>query len=211
MLLRAAVWIDMHLAAAAGILMLYALGKAQVALVWARFAVPVAALALLIVTAKGIFRLIMVPLNHLALTAVAICFSIEALLGGRVFIQLAYKDDIEGIGRDVLNLTDTLVQPFRSLEGSTPLNHTGVVEFATLTAMEVYLIGTIALVVTLMFWSEFLHMYRRVHHYFVQRSQRRNQERAEVPEAAVIDTAPALAPMAVPDMSTAAADLSAAS
>ena len=53
------------------------------------------------------------------------------------------------------------------------LHDTGVVEFATLTAMEAVLIASIAAVILLMFWSEFLHMYRRVRDFFVTRSEQR--------------------------------------
>ena len=108
----------------------------------------------------------------------------------------------------MLSLTDPIVAPFRDVEGTAILHDTGVVEFATLTAMEAVLVGALATVVVLMFWSEFLHMYRRVRDFFVERSQRR-QARKEAAE----EQQPALeaTPTPIADMSTATADLSAAS
>ena len=68
----------------------------------------------------------------------------------------------------VLNLTDPIVAPFRDLEGTAILHDTGVVEFATLTAMEAVLDRRASSPSSCsMFWSEFLHMYRRIRDFFV--------------------------------------------
>ena len=132
--------------------------------------------------------------------------ALEGLLVGRVFVQLAYEDNVGGLAGSVLDLTDPVVRPFRELEGTPLLHDTGVIEFATLTAMEVVLIGTIAVVVVLMFWSEFLHTYRRIAEFLTERSERRQQRYAsQEPE---VDVAP-VSPMA--ETQPATADLGAAS
>jgi len=63
-----------------------------------------------------------------------------------------------------------------------------------------------------MFWSEFLHMYRRVRDFFIDRAERRQaRQAAPVVEEEETPTLVNPTPTTVPDMSTAAADLSAAS
>jgi hypothetical protein len=175
---RAALWGNAELVALAGILAAYTLDRIRDGLRWASIAVPRAIAALLIVLAIAVYRLVLVPFHHVALTVVAICVAIEGLLIGRVFVQIAYQPEIEGLGGTVLNLTNHLVSPFRSFEGTTLLRDTGVVEFATLTAMEAYLVATIGIVLLLMFWSEFLHMYRRVAGFFVERAEKRQSAAA---------------------------------
>jgi len=210
-LVRAVVWVNMYVAAGAGIALLYALRKARPALLSLASVISFALLAVAMVLAKGLFNLLLMPLQHVALFIVTVAVALEALLAGRVFVQLAYDENVEGLAGEVLSLTDGIVEPFKGLEGTAILHDTGVVEFATLTAMEAVLVGTIAAVVLLMFWSEFLHMYRRIRDFFIERSERRRARN----EAAVVDEeeAPLMnpAPTPLPDMTTAAADLSAAS
>jgi hypothetical protein len=191
---RAVLWLNLQVAGIAGIALLYALGKLYTAFNWARYVVPVAVIAVIMVLLKGLYKLALIPVQHISLSLVALCFAVEILLGARVFTQVAYKEDVGGIAGTLLSETDMLVAPFENFEGSPVLHDTGVVEFATLTAMEAYLVLTIGIVISLMFWSEFLHMYRRVRDFFIARSLRR-QARAAMQEVepepiAAIDTAP---------------------
>jgi len=187
---------------------LYVLGRVRAGLAFAAYAVPLAVLAVLMVVAKGVWRIVLMPFHHLALGIVTVAVALEGLLAGRVFVQLAYEDNVQGLGGRVLTLTDPLVEPFKGLEGTAILHDTGVVEFATLTAMEAVLIATIAAVVVLMFWSEFLHMYRRIRDFFAEQSERRQARTETVVEE---EPVPPMNPSPLPEMSTASADLSAAS
>jgi hypothetical protein len=201
-------WLNLQLAAVLAIVTLYAGGKALAGLNVARYVIPFTILATAFVLLKLAFRILLLPFQHLALSIVAVAVVVEALLVGRMFVQLAYEPQVTGIAGTVLMLTDPLVSPFRELEGTAILHDTGVVEFATLTAMEAYLVGTIVFVLALLFWSEFLHMYRRVAAYFYERGQRRQavvSNEAAVPEAQPASITP------VPDVSPAAVDLGAAS
>jgi hypothetical protein len=212
-LVRAVVWVNMYVAAGAGMALLYALGKARPALLSLASVVSFTVLAIAMVLAKGLWHLLLMPLQHVALFIVTAAVAVEALLTSRVIIQLAYDDNVDGLAGEVLSATEPIVEPFKGLEGTAILHDTGVVEFATLTAMEAVLVGSIAAVILLMFWSEFLHMYRRIRDFFIERAERRavGNEVAAVEEAE--DAAPLVNPTStpLPDMSTAAADLSAAS
>jgi hypothetical protein len=209
-LLRAVLFANMYLAARGGVALIYAVGRARTCLLSLASVVTFVLLAVLLVLAKALFHILLWPLQHVALAIVAAAVAVEALLAGRVFVQLAYDENVEGLGHEVLSLTEPMVEPFRGLEGTAILHDTGVVEFATLTAMEAVLVGAIATVVLLMFWSEFLHMYRRVRDFFIERSKRRTARKEEA-AAAVEEEAPAVGPTPLPDMSTVTADLSAAS
>ena len=46
----------------------------------------------------------------------------------------------------LLSLSTPLVEPFRSIEVAPPLKQTGVVDFPTLIAIEIYVVGTLVLV-----------------------------------------------------------------
>jgi hypothetical protein len=105
-------------------------------------------------------RLVLLPLRHMSLTVIAAAIAIEGMLATRFVLQLTYEPQVVGVGSSVLRLSDSLVSPFRGLEGTVPLTKTGVVEFATLTAMEVYLVAAVVVVVLLSFWSEMLHVFR---------------------------------------------------
>jgi len=204
-LLRAALAANMYVAAGAGVAMLWTLGKV-------RDIAPLAVLALLMLIAKTVWRIVLLPLQHISLAIVTVAVAFEGLLAGRVFVQLAYEDKVDGLAGDVLNLTDPLVAPFRDLEGTSLLHDTGVVEFATLTAMEAVLIGTIGAVLVLLFWSEFLHMYRRIGEFFSERAERRAQRYGEQEPEPELDLAPAMSPaISVVETQPITADLSAAS
>jgi hypothetical protein len=207
-LMRAVLWLNLQAAAVLGIVALYTGGKVRSVLAWARFAVPFAILATVMVLLKAVWRLLLIPFHHVALSIVAAAAVVEALLIGRIFVQLAYDPEVTGLAGTVLMLTDPLVEPFRDLEGTAILHDTGVVEFATLTAMEAYLVATIAFVIALLFWSEFLHMYRRIATYFYERSERRKQVR-DASEPQLQSEPVAITPVA--EISPAAADLGAAS
>jgi len=200
-LIRGVLAVNMYVAASTGIAGLWVGGKL-------RTIVPLIILTVLMLVAKTVWNLVLLPFHHIALALVGIAVAVEGLLAGRVFVQLAYEENVGGMAGDVLNLTDPLVAPFRDLEGTALLHDTGVVEFATLTAMEAVLIATIAAVVLLMFWSEFLHMYRRIAGFFTERSDRRQQRYADAEPEPVLDPAPV---MPVIETQAATADLSAAS
>jgi len=201
-LVRAVLWFNLYLAGGAALAVLWTLSQA-------RTIIPTAILTILILVARAAWNLVLLPFHHVSLAIVGVAAAIEGLLAGRVFVQLAYEPTVNGIAGTVLELTDPIVAPFQDLEGTPLLHDTGVVEFATLTAMEAVLVATIAAVVLLMFWSEFLHMYRRVAMFFIERAERRQQRYAEEdaePEAA------APAPVQkIESQSAATADLSAAS
>ena len=199
---RAGLVANMYLAGGAAVSTLWMLGKL-------RTIVPLTVLALLILIGKTVWNVILLPFHHVALAIVTVAVALEGVLAGRVFVQLAYDPDVQGLGGSVLDLTDPIVAPFRELEGTPLLHDTGVVEFATLTAMEAVLIGTIAAVLLLMFWSEFLHMYQRIAAFFAERSERRQQayvqEEPELEPASMAQVAP------MGETQQVTADLSAAS
>jgi hypothetical protein len=190
--LRAVLAANMYVAAGAGIAGLWTFGKV-------RTIVPLAVLAVLMLIGKTVWNIIRLPFQHVALAIVAVAAGLEGLLAGRIYVQLVYDSNVEGLAGSVLELTDPIVAPFRDLEGTALLHDTGVVEFATLTAMEAVLIGTIAVVLVLMFWSEFLHMYQRIGEFFTERSERkqqalaRSEPEAEVVPTPIVETAPAAA------------------
>jgi hypothetical protein len=200
-LVRGVLAVNMYVAASTGIAGLWTLGKM-------RTIVPFAVLTFLLLVAKAVWNIILLPFHHVALALVGVAVAVEGLLAGRVFVQLAYEENVGGMGGDVLNLTDPIVAPFRDLEGTTLLHDTGVVEFATLTAMEAVLIATIGAVLLLMFWSEFLHMYRRIAEFWAARSERRQQRNADEEPELALDPTPV---MPVIETQAATADLSAAS
>jgi len=200
-LVRGVLAVNMFVAAGAGIAGLWTLGKL-------RTIVPLAVLSVFMLVAKAVWNLVLLPFHHVALALVGVGVALEGLLGGRVFIQLYYEDNAGGMAGSVLDLTDPIVAPFRDLEGTALLHDTGVVEFATLTAMEAVLIATIGAVVLLMFWSEFLHMYRRIAEFFTARSERHEQRYTYEEPEPVLDPAPVMPAI---EAQTATADLSAAS
>lgn len=171
-LLRTVLWVNLNVAAVAAIISLWLLGNL-------RTIVPLTVLAVLVLVAKIVWNVILLPFHHVALAIVGAGAVLEGLLAGRVFVQLAYEDNPNGLAGSVLQLTGPIVAPFRELEGTPLLHDTGVVEFATLTAMEAVLVLTIGGVLVLMFWSEFLHMYRNVAAFFTERAERRRQGYAE--------------------------------
>ena len=191
--------VNMYVAAGAGVAGLWTLGRA-------RTIVPLTVLAVLMLIARAVWKIVLLPFHHISLALVGIAVALEGVLAGRVFVQLAYEANPDGMAGDVLNLTDPIVAPFRDLEGTTLLHDTGVVEFATLTAMEAVLIATIGAVVVLMFWSEFLHMYRRIAEFFTERSERKQQR--YTPEEPELEATPV---MPIIETQAATADLSAAS
>jgi len=191
---------NMYVAAGAGVASLWTLGKAA-------NIVPVVVLALLMVVGKTVLKIVLLPFQHISLAIVTVAVALEGVLAGRVFVQLAYEDNVDGLAGTVLDVTDPIVAPFRDLEGTALLHDTGVVEFATLTAMEAVLIATIVAVVLLMFWSEFLHMYRRIAEFFSERSERRQQQQYAEPETE-LDVAPV---MPIAETQPVTADLGAAS
>ena len=138
-----------------------------------------------------LWRLVLLPFHHVALSVVALGVALEAVLAGRAFIQLTYEPQINGTAETILDKTDGLVAPFRALEGTTPLRETGVVEFATLATMEAVLIGVVVIVLALTFWSEMLHLVRRILAYFERRGER---EAADEEPVATSETPPASEP-----------------
>jgi hypothetical protein len=198
-LVRGVLTVNLYVAASTGIAGLWTMGKL-------RTIVPLAILTVLMLVAKAVWNLVLLPFHHVALALVGVAAAIEGLLAGRVFVQLAYEENVGGLAGSVLGLTDPIVAPFSDLEGTALLHDTGVVEFATLTAMEAVLIATIGAVLLLMFWSEFLHMYRRIAEFFTARSESRQQSYPiEEPQ---LDAEPVMSAI---ETQAASADLSAAS
>ncbi len=78
-------------------------------------------------------------------------FLIEAMLAGRLWLQLTNEDtDATGLKALLVSVTDFLVSPFKGYE-STVLTErsSGVFEFSTLVAVEAYLIATLAIVLAI--------------------------------------------------------------
>lgn len=71
--------------------------------------------------------------------------AIEALLGARLWAQLTAQSVDSGILLLVFDATEPLVSPFRGYEPSLPIKQTGILELATLIAIQAYLIAAIAL------------------------------------------------------------------
>ncbi|MPZ48370.1 MAG: hypothetical protein GEU75_03500 [Dehalococcoidia bacterium] len=66
---------------------------------------------------------------------------VEGLLAARLWAQLTRQSLETWLMRSVFSATDFLISPFQDLEPSQSIRMTGVLEFATLVAMEVYLVA----------------------------------------------------------------------
>jgi hypothetical protein len=75
--------------------------------------------------------------------------TVQALLGLRMWAQLTGQTVSEGILGFVYGATDFLVSPFEHYDTVQPIKQTGVFEVATLTAVEAYLIGVLAVLAVL--------------------------------------------------------------
>src|SRR6266540_3771203 len=113
------------------------------------------------------------PMGVLALTG----FVIEALLGLRLWVQLS-NSPISGTTVLLMDVTNKLVSPFRSLDGVVPIKQTGILEFATLAAIEAYLVLALALVLLFFAGGEIFRDISRMvsakHHSSVRRTEARN-------------------------------------
>ncbi|MGE0058568.1 MAG: hypothetical protein AB7P33_14745 [Dehalococcoidia bacterium] len=92
---------------------------------------------------------------------------VELLLIGRIAGQATSQDPQWSPFATLLWLTDYLVLPFRDLRPEPALKDTGVVEFATLVAVEAYLVAFLALI----FLIQLVHICA----WFVRRSRRNNR------------------------------------
>ena len=82
-------------------------------------------------------------LGRIAWLVVLGTIAVEGLLAVRAWAQLTNQATDEGMLVRVFGITDFLISPFQQLETTPPLRPTGVLEFATLVAMEVYLAAAI--------------------------------------------------------------------
>jgi hypothetical protein len=79
-------------------------------------------------------------LGWLAIATLVAVVIVQALLLGRLWLQLTSQDVESGLRGTLFSITNELVQPFTGLEPSEPIKSTGILEFATLVAIEVYLV-----------------------------------------------------------------------
>jgi hypothetical protein len=82
-------------------------------------------------------------LPHPALVIALAGAVVETLLGLRLWAQLSAQE-ASGLTAALFQLTDILVGPFRDVEPTATVKSTGIFELATLMAIEVYLIVTLA-------------------------------------------------------------------
>jgi hypothetical protein len=73
---------------------------------------------------------------------------IEALLASRLWLQLSGAN-LNGVSLVLFDLSQPFVYPFRGVELSDPIKRTGIVELATLVALECYLV--LLLITSLLF------------------------------------------------------------
>jgi hypothetical protein len=85
-------------------------------------------------------------LGRLTLIAFVAGGIVEALLALRLWAQLTAQNVHSGLLSVLHAATSWLVAPFTGYEMSTPIKQTGIFEVATVTAMEMYLIGMLATV-----------------------------------------------------------------
>lgn len=69
---------------------------------------------------------------------------VESLLAFRLWVQVTDRVIAGGLLAALFSLTTVLVSPFLSFEPSVPIKTTGIVEIATLAAIDAYLIATVA-------------------------------------------------------------------
>ena len=89
--------------------------------------------------------------GYAILAAIAIAILIESLLAVRLWAELTSQDVTSGVLRSVYSLTNGLVEPFLPAESATSVRTTGIFEVATLTAIEVYLVGSFFVLAALLF------------------------------------------------------------
>jgi hypothetical protein len=70
--------------------------------------------------------------------------TVEALLATRLWAQLTHQSITSGALAMVFDVTGFLISPFADMEPSQPIKSTGVLEFATLVALNAYLAATLA-------------------------------------------------------------------
>ena len=70
--------------------------------------------------------------------------TIEALLAYRLWVQLTSQTLTSGALSLLFDVSTFLITPFASMETTTPIKTTGVLEFSTLVALEAYLAATLA-------------------------------------------------------------------
>jgi len=88
--------------------------------------------------------------GRLCLSLFLICTAVEAVLLGRLWVQLSGGSVTDGFFGHLYAWTNPIVAPFRGYEGTVPIRVTGIFEFATLAAMEFYLVVTLIVIVTLL-------------------------------------------------------------
>lgn len=108
--------------------------------------------------------------GYLLLASIVTAAVVESLLVVRLWAQLTSQDIASGLLSRAYSLSGELVAPFQQYEGTTPIRTSGILELATLTAIEVYLIGALVTVATLFILKQVLHL--------VARRQARHQREA---------------------------------
>lgn len=104
------------------------------------------------VAARRVMRtaLSAVTLGRLTLYAIAAGLVVQAVLLTRVWLQLVGDTDRGGVAGFAYGLSDTLVAPFHRFEPFPPTQEQGILEFASLVAIEAYLVATMLVITVLL-------------------------------------------------------------
>jgi hypothetical protein len=108
---------------------------------------------------RGQSRARRLPVGSLLLLAMATGLLIEALLGVRLWAQLTSQPVNGGLLEAVFDVTKPLVSPFDKYEPSRPIRETGILEIATLIAMQVALVATAVVMLIVVLVGALLRIY----------------------------------------------------
>jgi hypothetical protein len=122
--------------------------------------------------------------GYLLLLTIAVAVAVEFLLAVRLWAQLTNQDIASGELGSVYSFTNDLVAPFLKYDSVTPVRPTGILEVATLTAIEAYLVGALIAVVTLF-------ILRQVFGLFAKHAERRRARTALEDREASFNSLPA--------------------
>lgn len=99
------------------------------------------------------------PIGYLVLLALVAGLATEALLGVRLWAQLTSQTVDGGLLAAVFDVTHPLVSPFDKYEPSRPIRETGILEIATLIAMQVTLVATAVVMLVIVLFGALLRLY----------------------------------------------------
>jgi len=97
----------------------------------------------------GRFRPLKAAWSALIPAILAVALSIEGLLALRLWTQLTGQT-VTGVKATVMAVTDVLVSPFAGYDSFQSAKETGIFQYSTLVAIEVYLVAAIGAVVAVL-------------------------------------------------------------